>query len=79
MMQIKMKRVAAALGIVLGLATHQATIAQTTPGISSDNRILIGVVAPLSGPVAYAGRATVESIRMYIDSVNKEGGASWYL
>ncbi len=75
-MQTKMKQLAAALGIVLGLATHQAAMAQTTPGISSDNRILIGVVAPLSGPVAYAGRATIESMRMYIDSVNKEGGVN---
>jgi len=69
-----MRKLLAALGLGVGLGlTAQAAMAQT-PGISSDNRILIGAVVPLSGPVAYAGRATVEVMNMYFDYVNKELG-----
>jgi len=72
-MKGKMKLGLAALGITLGLAMQQTATAQT-PGISSDNKVLIGVVGPLSGPVAYAGRAELESMNMYFDYVNKELG-----
>lgn len=64
----------AKLAVVMGLVwSAGATLAQT-PGISSDNKILIGASLPLSGPVAYAGRATLESMNMYFDYVNKELG-----
>ena len=74
MMMTRMKHVATALGVAVGLVAQQGVMAQSVPGISSDNKVLIGVVAPLSGPVAYAGRATLESMNMYFDYVNKEQG-----
>lgn len=48
--------------------------AKAVDGISSDNKILIGAIGPLSGPVAYGGRATLESMQIYFDYVNKEQG-----
>ena len=73
-MMTRRKNIAAAIGVVLGLAAHRGANAQSAAGISSDNRVLIGAVGPLSGPVAYAGRAMLESMNMYFDYVNKEQG-----
>lgn len=64
----------ATLAVGLGLVWSAGAALAQTPGISSDNKILIGASLPLSGPVAYAGRATVEAMNMYFDYINKEQG-----
>lgn len=62
--------------IFVGIGQSKAT-ASPKQGSSSKGDILIGTSLPLSGPAAYAGRATLESLLMYIDFINKkEGGVN---
>jgi branched-chain amino acid transport system substrate-binding protein len=75
-----MKRDKSQVGVILAalalaLVSPRAMAAEV-PGITSDGKVLIGAVGPLSGPVAYGGRAALESLQMYIDSVNEQGGVN---
>jgi len=63
----------AVLVIVCYGKSEAAEPQKEVPGISGD-KILIGASLPLSGPAAYAGRGTLESLIMYYDYINKEQG-----
>ncbi len=39
-----------------------------------EKKFNIGVIAPLSGPEAEAGRSVVQGIKLYLDKFNQEGG-----
>ncbi|PZV14526.1 MAG: hypothetical protein DCF20_12830 [Pseudanabaena sp.] len=41
---------------------------------NNDNAIAIAVAAPISGDVASGGQEIVDSIKLYIDATNREGG-----
>jgi branched-chain amino acid transport system substrate-binding protein len=65
-----MSRLCAVFGAVFGiaLAVSLATATQAADPIK------IGMVAPLSGPIADAGRYGVQGAKLAIDEVNKAGG-----
>jgi branched-chain amino acid transport system substrate-binding protein len=58
-----------AVGAVLAAAPARAA----DPGLT-DNEILIGMFAPLSGPLAAFGTDTLNAARMVYNEVNKNGG-----
>lgn len=59
-------RLCAVLG--LALATHLPT------AIQAAETIKIGMVAPLTGPIADAGRYGVQGAKLAVEEVNKAGG-----
>jgi branched-chain amino acid transport system substrate-binding protein len=60
--------IAFALALVAGAAS-----AQEVRGVT-DNEIVLGTHADLSGPASYSGTASVQGLRMKIDEVNAAGG-----
>lgn len=68
---MKLKKMVIGSLAALGMATQ--AFSQTDPGVT-DDKIRIGVFAPLSGPVMAYGFDPVNGARMYYDKINKEGG-----
>ena len=47
--------------------------AKRVPGVSEDS-IHVGVIADLSGPIAFYGNEQLDGMRLYLDHINKQGG-----
>jgi branched-chain amino acid transport system substrate-binding protein len=67
--------------IVLALAAMLfvvaiALLSPRSPKTAGANAIAIAVAAPMSGTGASGGQEMVESIQLYVDSVNREGGVN---
>src|SRR5947209_5894010 len=46
----------------------------TTPSISDDGPIRVGVIADQTGPLSFVGLANANVARMVVDDINAEGG-----
>ena len=58
----------------LKLLLAAALCSALTPLASAQQAIRIGVVQPLTGPVAYDGNIYVNTVKMIVDDVNAKGG-----
>jgi branched-chain amino acid transport system substrate-binding protein len=67
----RIKTIGALLLMLTAVAAGQARAAD--PGVT-DDEILIGMFAPLSGPLAAFGTDTLNAARMVYDQANKAGG-----
>jgi len=63
----------AALALALTSAMASSASRAADPGVT-DDEIVIGMFAPLSGPLAAFGTDTLNAARMVYDEVNKKGG-----
>ena len=59
------------LTLLIALALGSTTYAD--PGVT-DTSVKIGMIADLTGPVAYVGQDLVAGVRLYLDHVNEQGG-----
>ena len=50
-----------------------STFAKRVPGVTEDS-IKVGVIADLSGPLAFYGKEQLEGMQLYINHVNNQGG-----
>ena len=64
-------RYLALLSILFLIVPHLQ--AKRVQGVS-DDAVKIGVIADLSGPIAFYGREELDGMRLYLDHVNKKGG-----
>jgi branched-chain amino acid transport system substrate-binding protein len=59
--------------ITIALACSRPGFADDVPGVT-DDRILVGRIADLTGPVAFIGQQISHGSRLYLQHVNEQGG-----
>src|ERR1041385_520008 len=64
-----------ALGLT-GVALFVATACSPSPAAQSSQPYQIGVVAPLSGSLAFVGKVQLDALTALVNSVNNDGGIS---
>ena len=69
--RIVIGRVLKGVAVSMGLAA--SALGQTTTGVT-DDEIVIGMFAPLSGPLAAYGTDPINAARAYFDDINTKGG-----
>ncbi len=69
-----MSRLCALLRAILGAALGMALAVTLPTATQAADPIKIGMVAPLTGPIADAGRYGVQGARLAVEEVNKAGG-----
>ena len=61
------------VALLIAFSITRPTFAEDVPGVT-DDRILVGRIADLTGPVAFIGKQISDGIRLYLQHINEQGG-----